>query len=115
MLGKLLNDVAGALLTAHASRELIEDVRQERENVRAWMTIFEARARMLRLDRDELACLAEHLDTVLPKLEALERDQHRGSRRVVNEGPSKGEKSVQERTHDLTRQEGRRADREAGG
>ena len=77
MLDKLLNDAAGALLTAHASRELIEDVRQERENVRAWMTTFEARARMLRLDPDELALLAERLDTVLPKLEALERDQHR--------------------------------------
>ena len=48
MLDKLLNDVAGALLTAHPSRKLIEDVRQERDNVRAWMTTFEARARMLR-------------------------------------------------------------------
>ena len=76
MLERLFNDIAAALLTAHASRELIEDVRQERENVRAWMTIFEARAQMLRLDRDELACLAERLDTVLPKLEAiLERDR----------------------------------------
>ena len=35
MLDKLLNDVAGALLTAHCSRQLIEDVRLERENVRA--------------------------------------------------------------------------------
>ena len=78
MLDKLIDDVAAALLTAHASRELIEDVRQERENVRAWMTVFEARARTLRFDRDELACLAERLDTVLPKLEALERDQSRG-------------------------------------
>ena len=76
MLNKLIDDVAAALLTAHANRELISDVRQERENVRAWMTIFEARAQMLRLDRDELACLAERLDTVLPKLEAiLERDR----------------------------------------
>ena len=76
MLGKLLDDVAAALLAAQASRELIEDVRQERENVRAWMTIFAARARMLRLDRDELACLAERLDTALPKLETiLERDR----------------------------------------
>jgi len=74
MLDKLLDDIAGALLTTHPSRQLIDDVRQERENIRAWMTTFEARARMLRFDRDELACLAERLDTVLPELEALQRD-----------------------------------------
>jgi len=85
MLDKLLNDVADALVTAHPSCKLIEDVRQERENVRAWMTTFEARARMLRLDPDELALLAERLDTVLPKLEALERGQHRKPKRETRE------------------------------
>ena len=74
MLDKLLDDIAGALLTAHPRRQLLDDVRQERENIRTWMTILEARARMVRFDRHELACLAERLDTVLPELEALQRD-----------------------------------------
>jgi hypothetical protein len=70
MRDKLLNDMAGALLTAQPSRKLIEDLRQESENVRTQMSVLDATVEMTRLKRDELALLSERLDAALPKLEA---------------------------------------------
>ena len=82
MIDKLVSDAAGALLTAHPSRKLIEGIRQERENVRVRMMVLEATARLSRLESEEIALFARRLDAVLPKLEAaLERGQRARARK----------------------------------